>query len=129
VTKKNQYPGGVKLTAKTARAIAIQEFGTAKGLEKEEPAPFGYFIMRLGNLHIRIHPDAYNETGCIVVSAEMNYGRGQTLTLLDTETLKENFDAQERFIERERAEEFKDWVLTNGPEFCNGRVNRVWEQG
>lgn len=36
--KKKDYPGGVKLTLKTARAVAVQEFGTAKGLEKEEVA-------------------------------------------------------------------------------------------
>lgn len=43
MTKKKQYPGGVKLTLKKARAVAIQEFGTAKGLEKEEPAPVRLF--------------------------------------------------------------------------------------
>lgn len=40
--KKKDYPGGVKLTLKTARAVAVQEFGTAKGLEKEEVAMPGY---------------------------------------------------------------------------------------
>lgn len=39
---KKNYPGGVKLTLKTARAVAVQEFGTAKGLEKEEVAMPGY---------------------------------------------------------------------------------------
>ena len=28
MTKKEQHPGGVKLTAKTARTLAMQEFGT-----------------------------------------------------------------------------------------------------
>ena len=46
--KKKDYPGGVKLTLKTARAVAVQEFGTAKGLEKEEVAMPGYFKMKLG---------------------------------------------------------------------------------
>lgn len=32
--KKKDYPGGVKLTATKARAVAMQEFGTAKGLTK-----------------------------------------------------------------------------------------------
>ena len=31
MTKKEQHPGGVKLTAKTARTLAMQEFGTARG--------------------------------------------------------------------------------------------------
>lgn len=76
MTKKNSYPGGVKLTATKARAVAMQEFGTAKGLTKEETAMPGYFKMRLGNLFIRIHPDTYDGTGCIVVSAELAFGHG-----------------------------------------------------
>lgn len=79
MTKKNSYPGGVKLTATKARAVAMQEFGTAKGLTKEETAMPGYFKMRLGNLFIRIHPDTYDGTGCIVVSAELAFATGQTL--------------------------------------------------
>lgn len=61
--KKKEYPGGVKLTATKARAVAMQEFGTTKGLTKEETAMPGYFKMRLGNLFIRIHPDTYDGTG------------------------------------------------------------------
>ena len=34
MTKKEQHPGGVKLTVKTARTLAMQEFGTARGLTK-----------------------------------------------------------------------------------------------
>ena len=34
MSRKEQYPGGVKLTAKTARTLAMQEFGTARGLTK-----------------------------------------------------------------------------------------------
>ena len=29
MTKKKDYPGGMKLTAAKARAVAVQEFGTA----------------------------------------------------------------------------------------------------
>ena len=32
MTKKKQCHGGVKLTEKTARTLAMQEFGTARGL-------------------------------------------------------------------------------------------------
>lgn len=32
---KKSYPGGFRLTLKTARALAVQEFGTAKGLEPD----------------------------------------------------------------------------------------------
>ena len=129
MTKKKQYPGGVKLTLKTARAVAIQEFGTAKGLEKEEPAPFGYFTMEIGNLYVRIHPDTYGETGCIVVSAEMAHGTGQSLKFLDPETLQDDFAALERHCERDQRDRLKDWVTTNGPEYCCEEVKQVWERG
>lgn len=33
--QKKPYPGGFRLTLKTARALAVQEFGTAKGLEPD----------------------------------------------------------------------------------------------
>ena len=129
MTKKKQYPGGVKLTLKKARAVAIQEFGTAKGLAKEEPAPFGYFTMEIGNLYVRIHPDTYGETGCIVVSAEMAHGTGQSLKFLDPETLQDDFAALERHCERDQRDRLKDWVTTNGPEYCCEEVKQVWERG
>ncbi|MCI7733407.1 MAG: hypothetical protein MSK39_01265 [Dysosmobacter sp.] len=129
MTKKTQYPGGVKLTLKKARAVAIQEFGTAKGLAKEEPAPFGYFTMEIGNLYVRIHPDTYGETGCIVVSAEMAHGTGQSLKFLDPETLQDNFDALEKRRREDDREALNDWVNSNGPEFCHKQIDRAWERG
>lgn len=127
MAKRNQYPGGVKLTLKKARAVAIQEFGTAKGLTKEEPAMPGYFTMKIGNLYIRIHPDTCDGTGCIVVSSELALATGQTLKFLDPETLQDDFDALERYCKYARRDELKDWVNTNGPEFCCDQVNRIWE--
>ena len=53
MTKKKQYPGGVKLTAKTARALAIQEFGTARGLTKSTSF-VGVYFMEFGNLRCQI---------------------------------------------------------------------------
>ena len=99
--KKKDYPGGVKLTLKTARAVAMQEFGTAKGLEKEEVAMPGYFKMRLGNLFIRIHPD----------------------------TLQDDYNALERHCKRAQRDDLKDWVLTNGADYCCEEVKRIWERG
>ena len=125
MAKKKQYPGGVKLTLKTARAIAMQEFGTARGLAKEEPAPFGYFTMRIGNLYVRIHPDTYGETGCIVVSTKMANRTGQSLKLLDPETLQENFDALERYIRLSKKSQMEDWVNLNGPEFCHKQIDSL----
>lgn len=44
MTKKKQYPDGVKLTAKTARTLAMQEFGTARGLTKSTSLSGGRYI-------------------------------------------------------------------------------------
>lgn len=129
MTKKKEYPGGVKLTLKKARAVAIQEFGMAKDLTKEEPAPFGYFVMEIGNLCVRIHPDTYGETGCIVVSSELAFATGRTVKFLDPETLQDNFDELERYCKHAQRDDLKDWVLTNGPEYCCDQVNRIWERG
>lgn len=129
MTKKKEYPGGVKLTLKKARAVAVQEFGTAKGLEKEETAMPGYFTMKIGNLHVRIHPDTYDGTGCIVVSAELAFATGRTRKFLDPETLQDNYDALERHCKRDQRDDLKDWVLTNGPEYCHDQVDRIWERG
>lgn len=112
--KKKEYPGGVKLTATKARAVAMQEFGTTKGLTKEETAMPGYFKMRLGNLFIRIHPDTYDGTGCIVVSAELAFATGQTLKFLNPDTLQDDFDALERHCKRAQRDDLKDWVLSTG---------------
>lgn len=129
MTKKNSYPGGVKLTATKARAVAMQEFGTAKGLTKEETAMPGYFKMRLGNLFIRIHPDTYDGTGCIVVSAELAFATGQTLKFLNPDTLQDDYNALERYCKRAQRDDLKDWMLTNGADYCCEEVKRIWERG
>lgn len=129
MTKKKEYPGGVKLTLKKARAVAVQEFGTAKGLEKEETAMPGYFTMKIGNLYVRIHPDTYDGTGCIVVSSELAFATGQTRKFLDPETMQDNYDALERYVRRDSREFLKEWVNTNGPEYCCDQVKRIWERG
>lgn len=36
MTKKKDYPGGVKLTLKTARAVAMQESGPQRVLKKKK---------------------------------------------------------------------------------------------
>ena len=36
MARKKDYPGGFRLTLTTAQRLAVQEFGTAKGLEPEE---------------------------------------------------------------------------------------------
>lgn len=61
--RKSPLRGGVKLTLKKARELALQEFGTAKGIQQEENTLPDYYIMRLGNMRVRIAPDTYGGTG------------------------------------------------------------------
>lgn len=52
---KKSYPGGFRLTLKTARALAVQEFGTCKGLKQASwHNSEGFYEMTMGNLEIEI---------------------------------------------------------------------------
>lgn len=74
--RKSPLRGGVKLTLKKARELALQEFGTAKGIQQEENTLPDYYIMRLGNMRVRIAPDTYGGTGCILIEVRLSgYGR------------------------------------------------------
>ena len=75
--KKKDYPGGVKLTATKARAVAMQEFGTAKGLTKEETAMPGYFKMKLGSLFIRNTRTPTTEQGALWFRLNWRSPRGK----------------------------------------------------
>lgn len=119
MTKKKQYPGGVKLTAKTARALAIQEFGTARGLTKSTSF-VGVYFMEFGNLRIEICADA----ACIVVRVVLPHGTGSSVKYFDPDTLQENFKA----IDKHRAI-ISDWVNLNGPEYCRKQVEEIWTHG
>lgn len=69
MARKKSYPGGFRLTLATARRLAVQEFGTAKGLEPDRGTYLeGFFTMRMGNMGISISPDL-GMSGCIVVRA------------------------------------------------------------
>ncbi len=57
MARKKTYPGGFRLTLATARALVVQEFGTAKGLEPDRGTCLeGFFTMRMGNMGISISP-------------------------------------------------------------------------
>lgn len=123
--KNNQYPGGFKLTLKKARELALQEFGTAKSLAADPNAMPGYFIMKIGNLHIRISPDIYG-SGCIVIRAGMCGGTGTCIQYHDPETLKENFDVEEQQSRRDRQDNLEQWVYDLGLEAAHTAVDRIW---
>ena len=88
MSRKEQRPGGVKLTAKTARTLAMQEFGTARGLTKSTSFVGAYF-MEVGNLRIEICADA----ACIAVRVVLAHGTGSSVKYFDPDTLQENFKA------------------------------------
>lgn len=94
MTKKEQHPGGVKLTAKTARTLAMQEFGTARGLTKSTSF-VGVYFMEFGNLRIEICTD----TACIVVRVVLAHGTGSSVKYFDPDTLQENFKAIDKHRE------------------------------
>ena len=52
---KKSYPGGFRLTLKTARALAVQEFGTAKRLEPDRATALE-MIPFLNGLYVEILP-------------------------------------------------------------------------
>lgn len=88
MSRKEQHPGGVKLTAKTARTLAMQEFGTTRGLTKSTSFVGAYF-MEFGNLRIEICADA----ACIAVRVVLAHGTGSSVKYFDPDTLQENFKA------------------------------------
>ena len=58
MARKKSYPGGFRLTLATARRLAVQEFGTAKGLEPDRGTCLeGFFTMQMGNMGVSICPD------------------------------------------------------------------------
>lgn len=89
MSRKEQQHGGVKLTAKTARTLAMQEFGTARGLTKSTSFVGAYF-MEFGNLRIEICADA----ACIAVRVVLAHGTGSSVKYFDPDTLQENFKAK-----------------------------------
>ena len=123
--RKSPLRGGVKLTLKKARELALQEFGTAKGIQREENALPDYYIMRLGNMRVRIAPDTYGGTGCILIEVCLN-GYGRAFQLHDPETLQEEFEAEEERLRKERREALQDWVSENGLEACRAEVEKIW---
>lgn len=124
MSRKEQHPGGVKLTAKTARTLAMQEFGTARGLTKSTSF-VGVYFMEFGNLRIEICAD----TACIAVRVVLAHGTGSSVKYFDPDTLQENFRAIDKHREDEDRAIIRDWVNLNGPEYCRKQVEEIWTRG
>lgn len=101
--QKKTYPGGFRLTLATARRLALQEFGTARGLEKDPATDLeGYFRMEMGNLCISIRPDI-GMSGCIEVTVYLNTASHRCVGYFNRETLEPDFETLEKY-ERNLAE-------------------------
>ena len=85
---KKSYPGGFRLTLATARRLAVQEFGTAKGLEPDRATELdGFFKMEMGNLYIYIRPDL-GMSGCIELAVGMSTTNGGCIGYFNREMLE-----------------------------------------
>lgn len=101
---KKSYPGGFRLTKKTAAALAAQEFGTAKGLEVDRAIYLeGYFTMEMGNLRVSIHPDM-GGSGCIEVVVGLSTASHMCVGYYNRETLEPDFGVAEKYAREEKRE-------------------------
>lgn len=122
------------MTKKRAAALAVQEFGTARGLEAEPGMPEGYYHMMIGNLEVRIHPDASNSSfrsscyGLIQLVVRLNGSSAGIEQFFDKDTLEQNFQEEEIDRRAKRHEMLTDWVDTNGPEVCHKKVDEIWNR-
>lgn len=123
---KKLYPGGFRLTLATARKLAVQEFGTAKGLKQGNwHNSEGFYEMILGNLEIEIHPDM-SGSGCIRINVSMNGTPGNICQLHDRDTLHRNYEEEDVQRRKEQREEFETWVSMGGPEPCHKAIDDFW---
>lgn len=123
---KKSCPGGFRLTLKTAKTLAIQEFGTCKGLKQASwSSSEGFYEMKLGNLEIEIHPDM-SCSGCIQITISMYDAPGHIYQLHDRDTLQRNRKEEDLQRRKERREAFEEWVSAGGPEPCHKEIDDFW---
>ena len=125
---KKSYPGGFRLALATARALAVQEFGTCRGLKQVELRDSeGFYEMLLGNLEIEIGPDRRG-SGCILIAATMRPRLECIWQLHDRDTLKRNYKEEDARKQRIRRKELEDWVSEGGPEPCHKLIDDIWNK-
>ena len=126
---KKSYPGGFRLTLATARKLAVQEFGTAKGLGQDPATDLeGLFKMEMGNLHIYIRPD-FGMSGCIELAVGMSTAGGGCISYFNRETLETDYDVMDKYERKEKREALEQWVFGAGPEPCHKLIDEVWKEG
>lgn len=125
---KKSYPGGFRLTLATARRLAVQEFGTCKGLKQSSwHNSEGFYEMILGNLEIEIHPDM-SGSGCIQITVAMHGAPGHIYQLHDRDTLNRNYKEEDVQRRKEQREAFEEWVSMGGPEPCHKAIDDFWNR-
>ena len=123
---KKTYPGGFRLTLATARRLAVQEFGTAKGLEPDRGKYLeGFFSMKMGNLCVTINPDM-GMSGCIVVRAGLCTASHWCIGYFNRETLEPDYDVMDKYERREKREALETWVSDIGPDACHKLIDQAW---
>lgn len=126
---KKLYPGGFRLTLATARRLAVQEFGTAKGLEPDRGKYLeGFFSMKMGNLCVTINPDM-GMSGCIAVRAGLCTASHRCIGYFNRETLEPDYDVMDKYERKEKREALVQWVSGGGPEPCHKLIDEAWEKG
>ena len=125
MARKKEYLGGFRLTLATARKLAVQEFGTAKGLEPDRGTYLeGFFTMRMGNMGISISPDL-GMSGCIVVCVGMCTASHTCIGYFNRETLEPAYDVMDKYERREKREALEMWVADIGPDACHAMIDRA----
>lgn len=126
---KKSYPGGFRLTLATAKKLAMQEFGTAKGLKPDRGTCLeGFFTMTMGNMIVSIHPDM-RMSGHIEVVVWMCTANNRCVGYFDRQTLLPDFAVMDRSERQEKREALETWVRGIGPDACHKIIEEVCEKG
>lgn len=123
---KKSYPGGFRLTLATARRLAVQELGTAKGLGPDPATDLeGLFKMEMGSLRIYVRPDM-GMSGCIELAVGMSTADGGCSGYFNRETLEPDYGVMEKYERKEKREALEQWVFGGGPEPCHKLIDEIW---
>lgn len=129
MARKKEYPGGFRLTLATARKLAVQEFGTAKGLEPDRGTYLeGFFTMRMGNMGISISPDL-GMSGCIMICAGLCTASHTCIGYFNQEAIELDYDVIGKYECREKHGALETWVGDFGPDACHKLIDEAWEKG
>ena len=122
--KKNS---GTMKTKKKARMLAVQEFGTDRGLSEGWRMQGGY-IMQFGNLLIRIHPVTQRDIPVIKVEVCFKItspGCCFIVKIFNPETFEEDLDAEREYRQMDWEESLENWVNGYSAEICHQKINDI----